>query len=192
MKKTIIALASIFLAFSFTSCNNESVQSYIVKSQEKKGFITFDVPASIIQLKSDDASEDTKKALASLKKVNLVALPFQDNAEAIQTEKANIEAILKKSQYKNLMKSNIEGNTISLYYMGSEDAIDEVIAFGYSEKMGVGLARVLGDNMNPALIMKMMDEIKFDAKNMDLSKLNVLFSGKKKKKEIEKEIEVEE
>ena len=42
----------------------------------------------------------------------------------------------------------------------SKDEIDEVIAYGYSPKMGVGLARILGDNMNPSDIMKMMNEVK--------------------------------
>ncbi len=63
MKKIITLLVAFILAFSFTSCNEESLQSYLVKSQEKSGFITFDVPASILQIKSDDVSEETKACM---------------------------------------------------------------------------------------------------------------------------------
>ncbi|GGG98525.1 hypothetical protein GCM10011416_15850 [Polaribacter pacificus] len=181
MKKISITLLSFLLVFSLTSCNNESLQSYIVKSQEKKGFITFDLPASFLQLKSDNVSQETKDALASLKKINLVALPFQNNLEALELEKKTIEAILKQSSYKSLMRTKMKGIEVSLYYTGSEDAIDEVIAYGYKADQGVAVARILGDDMNPALIMKMMNDVRMNGDGLDLEKFNVLFSSINKK-----------
>ena len=71
MKKITTILASLFIAFGFISCNDETLQTYLVKSQEKSGFITFDVPASILQIKSDDVSEETKATLKTLKKIKI-------------------------------------------------------------------------------------------------------------------------
>jgi hypothetical protein len=180
MKKLTIILASLFLAFSFTSCNdNESLQSYLVKSQEKKGYITFDVPASILQVKSDQVSAETKETLNTLKKINIVAMLLNDNAEELLTEKVKIETILKNDDYKSLMRFTEKGIKVNLYYTGTGDAIDEVIAFGYAADKGVGLARILGDKMNPARIMKMMNDIKLDSSGISLDQFSALFSAKK-------------
>jgi hypothetical protein len=179
MKKLTIILASIFLAFSFTSCNEESLQSYLVKSQEKKGYITFDVPASILQIKSDKVSEETKETLSSLKKINIVAMIFNDNSEELLAEKTKIETILKNDDYNSLMRFTEKNIKVNLFYTGSGDTIDEVIAFGYAADKGVGIARILGDKMNPAKIMKMMNDIKLDSNGINLDQFSALFSAKK-------------
>lgn len=179
MKKITILLAAFFLAFSFTSCNDNSLQSYLVKSQEKSGFITFDVPASILQIKTDDMSEDVKATLASIKKINVVAMPYnKDKTTELEAEKAQLEKILKGASYKSLMRFTEQSIKVSLYYVGEGDAIDEVIAFGYSDKVGVGIARILGDKMNPANIVKMMQEVKFDSSGINLEQFSGIFSGK--------------
>lgn len=173
MKKITTLTVAFLLAFSFTSCNNDSLQSYLVKTQEKSGFITFDVPASILQLKSDDVSEETKATLKSIKKVNVVALPFKNNADQIKAEKAELDKILKGKAYKSLMRFTEKNMKVSMYYSGEENAIDEVIMFGYSEKIGVGIARILGDGMNPSNIVKMMSDIKLDASGINLDQFMV-------------------
>jgi len=179
MKKITLFLASIVLALSFTSCDNESLQSYLVESQEKSGFITFDVPASVLKLNSDEASDESKKALNSLKKINIVALLFSDNAIELETEKTKIQSILKKSEYKSLMRFTEKKMRISLYYTGSENAIDEIIAFGYGAKQGVGIARIIGENINPSEIVKMLKDVKLDKDGIDLESFSAIFSKKK-------------
>ena len=180
MKKITIIFASFFLVFAFTSCNNEkSLQRYLVKSQEKSGFITFDVPASILQVKSDNVSEETRKTLNSLKKINLVAMLFKDNATEIEAERGQIEKILKGDNYKSLMRMKEKNIKINLYYTGDGDAIDEVIVFGYGAKQGVGIARILGDDMNPSQIIKMMNDVKLDMNNVNLEQFSAIFSGSK-------------
>ncbi len=176
IKRIAAVLSSITLVFLLASCNDESLQSYLVESQEKSGFITFDLPASILQLRSDSVSEETKKALNSLKKISIVALPFNDNAKELEIERNQIEAILKKSKYISLMRMREKEVKINLYYTGSEDAIDEVIVFGYSEKRGVGIARIIGENINPSEIIKMMKYVKFDSDNINLEKFTAIFS----------------
>jgi len=163
-----------------TSCKNEkTLQGYLVESQEKTGFITIDIPTSILQLKNNDVSEDVKTTLKSIRKVNVVALPIKGNEEAYETEKATIKNIFTNNkEYKTLMSLKAKGMHIKLYYTGNTDSIDEVIAFGYGKKAGVGVARLLGDNMNPAKIIAMMNNVKIDDDNLNLAQLENLFKGK--------------
>lgn len=73
------------------------------------------------------------------------------------------------------MDFNKDGNKITLYYIGEPDAIDEVIAFGYSDKEGLGIARVLGDEMNINAIMNMVENAKVDLKHFDFGQINSFF-----------------
>ena len=57
------------------------------------------------------------------------------------------------------MKINSEYGKGVIKYLGDEDAIDEVIIYGDSEDKGFALIRVLGDDMNPAHIVQLMQAI---------------------------------
>jgi len=63
---------------------------------------------------------------------------------------------------------------ISLYYTGDPDAIDELIAYGYGAKQGVGVARILGENMNPSKIMQMVNDVKLDGSGVNLDQFKFL------------------
>ena len=181
MKKiTKILLLLSFLLLVITSCKNEkSLQGYLVESQEKTGFITVDIPTSFLQLKSDDVSEDVKATLKSIRKVNVVALPIKGNEAAYEVEKATLKDLFKDNkEYKSLMSMKAKGMHVNLYYTGDTDSVDEVIAFGYGKEAGVGVARLLGDNMNPAKIIEMMNSIKIDGDNVNLEQFSAIFKGK--------------
>jgi hypothetical protein len=75
------------------------------------------------------------------------------------------------------MSMNAKGMHVNLYYTGDTESIDEVIAFGYGKEAGVGVARLLGDNMNPAKIIEMMNNVEFDGDNVNLNQLNAIFQG---------------
>jgi hypothetical protein len=138
--------------------------------------MTVDIPLSFIKLKSTDVSEDIQKTFESIKKVNLVALPYQNNEEAYEVEKKAITKILRNSDtYKSLMRMDVKGMKMNIYYTGSSDAIDEVIAFGYSKEAGVGVARILGENMNLSKIMEMMQNIEMDPSQLNLKQFNLSF-----------------
>ena len=175
--KTIITL--LVFAVVVTSCNKPSLQKYLVDSQDKKGFITLDLPSSLLQLKSDDISEDVKETLKSIKKINLVGLPIKGHEAEYAKEKAELIKVLSNSDYKSLMSMKHNGMKVKIYYTGSKDAIDEVIAFGYGDKVGVGVARLLGDNMNPAMVMKMLENVKFDTEGVNLKGLSAAFESAK-------------
>ena len=177
MKKITTVISFLVVALLMSSCNkDQSLQSYLVESQDKRGFMTVDIPLSFIKLKSTDVSEDIQKTFESIKKVNLVALPYQNNEEAYEVEKKAITKILRNSDtYKSLMRMDVKGMKMNIYYTGSSDAIDEVIAFGYSKEAGVGVARILGENMNISKIMEMMQNIEMDPSQLNLKQFNLSF-----------------
>jgi hypothetical protein len=167
MKKAVILLSVLAL---FVSCNQQkTIQTYIVEKQEKPGFKSVDLPMSLIQLKTDKAPLDVKDAYESIKKVNVLGLPYLNNNEAYETEKKEISLILNNSTlYKKLMKMDMNGMSVSIYYNGDANDINEVIVFGYSKKIGVGVARVIGNHMNPSEITQMAEYLKIDPNQLNL------------------------
>ena len=167
MKKVVIILSVLAI---FVSCSKQkTIQTYIVEKQDKPGFMSVYLPMSLIQLKTDIAPLDVKKTYESIKKVNLLGLPYLNNDEAYEIEKKTISLILNDSPlYKKLMKMDMNGMRIAIYYNGVATDINEVIVFGYSKKTGVGLARVIGENMNPSKIIKMIEYLKIDSGKLGL------------------------
>ena len=167
MKKSVIILTVLAL---FVSCNQQkTIQTYIVENQDKPGFMSVDLPMSLIQLKTDKVPLDVKDGYESIKKVNVLGLPYLNNNEAYETEKKEISLILNDSTlYKNLMKMDMNGMSVSIYYNGDANDINEVIVFGYSKKIGVGVARVIGNHMNPSKITQMAEYLKIDPNQLNL------------------------
>lgn len=179
--KKLLKYSLLLIALVTISCKNESsLQSYLVESQDKKGFITLDIPASVIQLSMDKASEEDKKAYESIRKVNITGVPSKSLDDATyETEKNKLKEIMNNSSYKKLMNFKKDGMHATIYYTGEADAIDEIIAFGYGKELGVGVARILGENMNPAKIMDMMKSANVKGDNVNLSQFKAFFDGKK-------------
>tara|TARA_B100000780_G_C20843529_1_gene335228 strand:- start:102 stop:638 length:537 start_codon:yes stop_codon:yes gene_type:complete len=177
MKKTVIFLSVVLLNSLFVSCNKQqSLQSYLIESQEKEGFMSVDVPLSFIQLKTEGVPEEIKESYKSIRKVNLAGLPYKNNEEAYEIEKTLLSSILKNSNsYKSLMRMDVKGMKLAIYCNGDSDSIDEVIAFGHSKEVGVGVARILGKNMNPGKIMEMIEYLKIDLNQFNLQQFNLSF-----------------
>ena len=132
MKKTVTIISAVILSFLCFSCNNEqSLQSYLVESQEKPNFMSIDVPLSFIKLRtnevSNEVSNEIKEAYKSIQKVNLIGLPYLNNEAAYEVEKKTLSTILRNSKsFKNLMRIDVKGMNMSIYSNGDSDAIDEV------------------------------------------------------------------
>jgi len=167
MKKAVFILTVLAI---FISCNQQkTIQTYIVEKQDKPGFMSVDLPMSLIQLNSDKVPLDVKDGYESIKKVNVLGLPYLNNNEAYEIEKKAISLILNNSTlYKNLMKMDMNGMSVSIYYNGDANDINEVIVFGYSKKIGVGVARVIGNHMNPTKITQMAEYLKIDPNQLNL------------------------
>jgi len=181
--KSFIKLAGLALVVLFisTACDsNASLQKYYVDSKENNEFISVDIPSSILQLKDTEVSEDIKNTLNTIKKVNFLALQLNEtNQELYASEKLKVAKILKNPKYKQLMRMNMGKGSVSVNYLGEEEAIDEVIIFGSDNEKGFAVVRVIGDNMNPSDIMKLANDIKLDGDSSQLKQLEGLLSGLK-------------
>jgi len=180
MKKltTYIILVSITLA-SIACSSEASLQKYYIDSQDDKNFLSVDIPSSIIALK-DDVSPEAKEALKSLKKMNVLAFKKSATNEAeFAVEKKKVKAILKNAKFKELMRFNDKGRKVVIKYEGDDDSMDEVIIYATDKTQGFALVRVLGDNMEPGKIMKLVNSINdVDGGNEALKQLEGFFKVK--------------
>ena len=155
------------------SCNDKSLQKYLVEKQDDSKFVKVDLAASLLEGKNSDFTEEEKEILSTIKKVNVVAYPIKlgDTVDYI-AERKELESILKQEQYKELTRIKGENWNATLKYTGEEDAIDEVIVYANDNDRGFALFRLLGENMRPDQILKLMDSA--ERGDLDLSKFTGL------------------
>ena len=179
MRKPIKAFGVAILGLLLlASCNNQkTIQEYYVEKQESNDFIAIDLPASIVDV-SESASEETKETMKTIKKLNVLAFKLdEENREEFEKQRAEVKQILKSDEYNELMRMKHEGMNIVINYQGSDEAVDEFILFASDDSKGFALARVLGDKMEPAKIMKMAEDMKnLDADGSALAELGEIFS----------------
>jgi hypothetical protein len=159
--------------------SNQSLQEYYVDNSENPNFISLDVPTSILNLEKADLSDIQREALQSLRKLNVLAFKkTTENAAEFKVEKAKVNSILKDDEFVELMKLNSKYGKGVIKYLGDEDAIDEVIIYGSSDDKGFALIRVLGDDMNPAHILQLMQAIqKSDYRGEGLGDIGKFLKG---------------
>jgi hypothetical protein len=168
MIKSSTILSLMLVAFLVTSCNNDkSLQKYLVETSGKEGFMTGDIPVSSLISAKADISDEIKETIKSVKKINVVFLAkTTENQTIYEAEKNTLKNIFTNNDYKSLGKLKAQGMNINVYYTGKTDSLDEVIAFGYSNIVGVGVARLLGENMDPAKMLEMLQNITMDENNL--------------------------
>ncbi len=179
MKKIYQALTALLFLVLASCSSTQSLQEYYVDNSENPDFLSFDVPTSVLNLENADLSVAQKEAFESLKKLNVLAFKkTNDNIAEYKVEKAKVKAILKNGEFTELMKMNTSYGKATIKYLGNEDAIDEVIIYGDSKDKGFALIRVLGNNMNPANMIQLLQAIqKSDYKGEGLDKLGDFFKG---------------
>ena len=179
MKKiaTLLSASVLFLALGCSS--TQSLQEYYIDSAENPNFISLDLPASILKLEEVDLTDEQKRAVESLRKLNILAFKkTTTNTAEYEIEKGKVNAILKNSEFKELMKLNSSYGKGSIKYLGEADAIDEVVIYGNSDEKGFAVVRVLGDDMNPGYIMQLMQAIqKSDYKGEGLGEIGQFLKG---------------
>jgi len=178
--KKLYQLVLLVLVATLASCSStQSLQEYYVDNSENPNFLSFDVPVSILNLQDADLSQREKEAISSLKKLDILA--FKKTAEndvEYTAEKTNVKSILKNEDFTELMKMKTPYGKATVKYLGDEDAIDEVIIYGDNKEKGFALIRVLGDDMNPANMMQLLQAIqKSDYKGEGFEKLEGLLKG---------------
>ena len=156
--KKINQILLLVIAVVAVACNSEpSLQKYYVENQENENFVVLDVPSSLFLGDNSGLSEEDQKVIRSIRKANVLVLPVNNNNQDIyQEEKATMETILKDEKYKVLMRFDSSGRNVKVMYLGEQDAIDEVIVYANDNTKGFAVARLLGDDMNFAAVMKLM------------------------------------
>ena len=74
------------------------------------------------------------------------------------------------------MSMKLQEMNVHVYFTGKTTSLNEIIAFGYRDGLGVGVARLLGKNMNPANIITMLNKLKIDTNNLNLEQFSAIFS----------------
>ena len=173
-------LGSLVVLLMVTGCSTTpSLQEYYVNNSENPNFLALDVPANILNLDEADLDETQVEALRSLKKLNILAFrKTEENSEAFKAERATVNEILKDSDFKELMKLNSKYAKGVIKFKGEGDAIDEVVIYGTSEDKGFALIRVLGNDMNPAHLMNLVNALEnADLDGKGLEGIADLFNG---------------
>ena len=171
-------LILLFIGTALVSCDNQtSLQEYYVENQENKQFLAIDIPASLLTGDNTALDAEQKATLETIKKINLLGYPLNDkNKGSFEEEKEKLTAILQDQKYQTLMKYGGGNRSAQLYYLGEEDAIDELIVFGSDEERGFGIARVLGDDMDPEALIKLFRS--FEKGDVNIQGLQELISLK--------------
>ncbi|MFT5941483.1 MAG: hypothetical protein ACI9AV_000321 [Sediminicola sp.] len=177
IKKTVLAFVA--MGFLAACSSNQSIQEYYVDNSNNPNFISIDIPASILNLDKAELSPEEKRAIQSLKKLNVLAFKkTAENAAEFKVESAKVNAILKSDKFVELMKLKSSFGNGVVKYLGEDDAIDEVIIFGSNNDQGFALIRVLGDDMNPAYLMTLMKALqKSDYKGEGIGSLQDFMKG---------------
>jgi hypothetical protein len=165
LKTLFFSLITILL---LQSCQTDSLQKFFVDSQNDDNFMSIDIPTSLLGISSDmNLSEEELITLKSVKKINMLMLEAsQYNQEFYSTQKERLNTILKSDSFTEILKFRTKGMDIKIYFTGQEDAIDELIVFGYNDDNGMGVARVLGKKMNLNDIMNLSNKIDIDPKDL--------------------------
>jgi hypothetical protein len=74
------------------------------------------------------------------------------------------------------MKFGSKNRGATLKYLGEEDAIDEIIVFASDDEKGFALFRLLGENMRPDQMIKLLNSIeRGDINASELGSIGKLF-----------------
>lgn len=162
--------ALILAVLALSSCSDKSLQKYLVEKQDDDKFVKMDVAASLLQGNTSNFTQEEKDILNTIKKVNVVAYPIieGDTADYIN-ERQELRDILDQEQYKELTRIKSNEWNATLKYTGEEDAIDEVIVFASDDNRGFAVFRLLGENMRPDQMIKLMKSA--ERGDLDVSKL---------------------
>jgi len=165
-------IITLLICFIISSCSSEqSLQQYYISSAENPNFMSFDLPSSLLNLEKADLSETQKKAASSLKKLNILAFEkSDDNSADYAVQKAAIKSILRGSDFSELIKINTGLGKATIQMKGDADTIDEIIIYGDNDDKGLILVRVLGDDMNPASfvqLIQVMEKSDFEVKGLE-------------------------
>jgi len=159
MKKKALYFITMLAGLLFISCGQgPSLQQYFVEKMDDSAFLIVNIPLNLDSLfLKKDISEEDRRVILSVGKLNLLFYRMKkDQLEQYKEEVGKLKKILAENRYQHLMDfkafDRAQGN---LLFEGTESNIDEGIVFVESENFGFGVLRILGDDINPAALMRL-------------------------------------
>lgn len=178
MKNIIFTILGLVILTSLVfSCQNEkSLQQFIVTQQEKPGIISFDLSASMLALNDEMQTPENSKTLKSIKKATILVSKINTSNNSLYlSEKEQLKLIFKEQKYGELMRFGKGIKGAKVFMVGTDDAINELIVFANDDTLGWLLIRIMGKNMQPENIIKLVNKIDFEKNDINFSSLTDLF-----------------
>ena len=166
-----LLLGFVMITSLLSSCNaTKSLEVFIVDQQEKSDVISLDLQPSMLLAGDKIKDEEDKAIINSLKKLILIGYKVTDETQdRYLSELTEVRSILKQEKYEEFIRFGKGSRGVKIYIVGAEDKIDELIILGNDHKIGWGLVRVLGENMEPEKMAKVLKKLDFDKNNFNLS-----------------------
>ena len=170
----------LFISALLVSCGKKpSLQSYYVNKMDDSSFLIVNLPLRLDSLFNKDLSLSEQSAVSSVDKLNLLFFRSKEGQEdKYQKELAEISTILSQDQYQHLMDFKaFDKAKGSVLFEGNTDQIEEGIVFLNSTKMGFGVLRIIGTEMNPAVIMTLAKKVDPNQMKKQLGSTADVFKG---------------
>lgn len=170
--KTILSLC--LCAIVLTSCQTNSLQSYMVDHKSDENFISVDFSLKTFVDNFDNLDPEQKEVFEDINKVNFLAFKKNSSNDNDYTSKRQqlIEILSDEFSEGQLMSMNMDGNQVKMYADNIDKQVQEIVLFASNNDKGFLVARLLGDNLNPENFMKMAKM----SGNMDFESLSSMIN----------------
>lgn len=174
--KPLLLLFVIFLG-TISCSDKNSLHNYFVNHAEKSGFSSTTLPVSLLRQKGLQFTPKQEDAINAIERINLLFYRYDPAKEAeFSTERNNVSTILKNEKYQELI--NLGTNGI-IKYIGTDDAMDEIVVFLANKDNGFAVTRISGNNMTLEKFMELykLTQQKDVPLNFSLGSITNLFSA---------------
>lgn len=161
-------LSLVLFSILLTSCQTNSLQSFMVDHKSDDNFISIDFSLKTFVDNFDDLPQEQKEVFEDINKVNFLAFRKNESNSASYNEKRQELLDILGSEFdgNQLMSVNAEEGLMKMYADEVEDNAEEIVIFASSDDKGFMLFRLLGDDLNASNFYKLMtisDDMNFDA-----------------------------
>lgn len=161
MKSSIKIIAfTLLFSLALVSCKDEaSVQTFFIDHQDLPDYKQIDLSANLVDFSSVELSAEEEEAVKSLKKISFLGYKTDGNEEKYTKELEKAKRVFKNEKYNELMDFSMDGMKIKVSSIGTDESVEEILVLMSSKETGFGIARILGDDMNPENLMKMINNM---------------------------------
>ena len=162
MKKITLFAFSLTAVFMFSCTHQPSLERYFVEKMEDSSFLFLNIPIDFKTFFSDEKelTNEEVAALSNVHKMNiLIFRGTEENQQKLSKETKAVTAILNNPKFESLLSFGVKEGKGAVYLLGSTNDIDEGIVWVHHPTEGLAIVRVLGDDMNPGMLLKTVRKI---------------------------------